>query len=44
MSQGRVPTPPVRDLDTPEEVAEWREVPNAFITAALSEGMVLYES
>ena len=29
---------------TPEEVAEWREVPNAFITAALSEGMVLYES
>lgn len=28
---------------TPEEVAEWREVPNAFMTAALSEGMVLYE-
>ncbi|MFZ1239525.1 MAG: nucleotidyltransferase domain-containing protein [Anaerolineae bacterium] len=28
---------------TPEEVAEWREVPNAFITAALSEGVVLYE-
>jgi predicted nucleotidyltransferase len=28
---------------TPEEVAEWREVPNAFITSALSEGVVLYE-
>ncbi len=28
---------------TPEEVAEWREVPNAFITTALNEGLVLYE-
>ena len=28
---------------TPEEVAEWRNVPNAFVTTALSEGIVLYE-
>jgi predicted nucleotidyltransferase len=28
---------------TPEEVVEWSEVPNAFITAALKEGIVLYE-
>jgi predicted nucleotidyltransferase len=28
---------------TPDEVAEWHNVPNAFITAALSEGVVLYE-
>ena len=28
---------------TPEEVAEWRDVPNAFITEALREGVVLYE-
>lgn len=28
---------------TPEEVAEWRDVPNAFITAAIKEGIVLYE-
>jgi predicted nucleotidyltransferase len=28
---------------TPEEVAEWRNVPNAFITTALREGIVLYE-
>ncbi|MCL4300057.1 MAG: nucleotidyltransferase domain-containing protein [Anaerolineae bacterium] len=28
---------------TPEEVAEWRNVPNAFITTALNEGIVLYE-
>jgi predicted nucleotidyltransferase len=28
---------------TPEEVAEWREVPNAFITTVLSKGIVLYE-
>jgi len=28
---------------TPEEVAEWRNVSNAFITAALKEGVVLYE-
>jgi predicted nucleotidyltransferase len=28
---------------TPEEVAEWRHVPNAFITTALEEGIVLYE-
>ena len=28
---------------TPEEVAEWTNVPNAFITKALSEGVVLYE-
>ncbi len=28
---------------TPEEAAEWRNVPNAFITTALNEGIVLYE-
>ena len=28
---------------TPQEVAEWRNVPNAFITTALSEGLVVYE-
>lgn len=28
---------------TPEEVTEWRDVPNAFITTALREGIVLYE-
>lgn len=28
---------------TPEEVAEWRNVPNAFITTVLKEGVVLYE-
>jgi len=28
---------------TPEEIDEWREVPNAFINVALTEGKVLYE-
>lgn len=28
---------------TPEEVAEWCDVPNAFITAAINEGIVVYE-
>ena len=28
---------------TPSEVAEWRNVPNAFITTTLKEGVVLYE-
>ena len=28
---------------TPEEVAEWRAVPNAFITSILETGIVLYE-
>jgi len=28
---------------TPDEVEEWREVPNAFITTVLAEGKVLYE-
>jgi uncharacterized protein len=28
---------------TPSEVALWRDVPNAFITAILAEGRVLYE-
>jgi predicted nucleotidyltransferase len=28
---------------TPREIAEWQNVPNAFITAALREGVVLYE-
>ena len=28
---------------TPEEVAQWRDVPNAFVTAAVQEGVVLYE-
>lgn len=36
---------PAKDIVvwTPEEVAEWRNVPNAFITTALKEGIVLYE-
>lgn len=28
---------------TPAEVAEWRDVPHAFVTTALREGSVLYE-
>jgi len=28
---------------TSEEIAEWRDVPNAFITSILTEGRVLYE-
>jgi len=28
---------------TPEEIAEWSGVPNAFITTAVQEGVVLYE-
>jgi len=28
---------------TPQEVAEWSQVPNAFITTILREGRVLYE-
>jgi len=28
---------------TPEEVQEWQDVPNAFITRVLAEGKVLYE-
>ena len=28
---------------TPEEIAKWSGVPNAFITATLQEGIVLYE-
>jgi hypothetical protein len=28
---------------TPEEVEQWRNVSNAFITTALREGIVLYE-
>jgi len=28
---------------TPEEAAEWRDVPNAFITTAIHEGVLLYE-
>ncbi len=28
---------------TPEEVSDWRNVPNTFITTALKEGVVLYE-
>ena len=28
---------------TPTEVAEWSTVPNAFVTTALNEGIVLYE-
>ena len=28
---------------TPDEIAEWQNVPNAFITTALREGNVLYE-
>ena len=28
---------------TPQEVEEWRNVPNAFITTALNEGLTIYE-
>lgn len=28
---------------TPEEIAEWRDVPNAFVTEAVQKGIVLYE-
>ena len=28
---------------TPKEIAEWKNVPNAFITNLLREGVVLYE-
>jgi predicted nucleotidyltransferase len=28
---------------TPEEIAEWRDVPNAFVTTAIREGVLLYE-
>jgi len=28
---------------TPDEVAEWQNVPDAFVTTALREGIVLYE-
>jgi predicted nucleotidyltransferase len=28
---------------TPDEVAQWRDVPNAFVTTAVQEGVVLYE-
>jgi uncharacterized protein len=28
---------------TPEEAAQWRDVPNAFVTTAVQEGVVLYE-
>jgi predicted nucleotidyltransferase len=28
---------------TPSEIAEWSEVPNAFVTTALREGKILYE-
>jgi predicted nucleotidyltransferase len=36
---------PAKDIVvwTPDEVAEWRNVPNAFVTTALGEGVVLYE-
>jgi len=35
---------PAKDIVvwTPEEVADWREVPNAFITTVLAEGKVLF--
>jgi predicted nucleotidyltransferase len=35
---------PAKDIlvYTPEEVIEWSEVPNAFVTTALREGRVLY--
>jgi uncharacterized protein len=29
---------------TPEEVSEWSDVPEAFVTTALREGKVLYEA
>ncbi|MCX6031464.1 MAG: hypothetical protein NT169_19465 [Chloroflexi bacterium] len=28
---------------TPEEIAEWRDVPNAFVTTVIREGVLLYE-
>ena len=28
---------------TPREIAQWQNVPNAFITTALREGIILYE-
>ena len=28
---------------TPEEIEEWKDVPDAFITTAINEGKVLYE-
>jgi len=28
---------------TPEEIMEWQNVPNAFITTALEEGVIVYE-
>ena len=36
---------PAKDIVvwTPEEAAEWRDVPNAFITTAIHEGVLLYE-
>lgn len=36
---------PTKDIVvwTPQEVAEWQAVPNAFITSILAEGKVLYE-
>ena len=35
---------PAKDIVvyTPEEVSEWSDVPNAFVTAALREGKILY--
>jgi predicted nucleotidyltransferase len=39
---------PDRDIDivvwTPEEIAEWASVPQAFISTVLREGKVLYEN
>jgi len=29
---------------SPEEVIEWKNVPNAFVTTALREGKILYEA
>jgi len=36
---------PAKDIVvwTPEEAAEWRDVPNSFITTAIHEGVLLYE-
>jgi len=36
---------PAKDIVvyTPEEIAEWENVPNAFVTQILSEGKTLYE-
>ncbi|MBM3270739.1 MAG: nucleotidyltransferase domain-containing protein [Candidatus Sericytochromatia bacterium] len=36
---------PARDIVvwTPQEIAEWDAVPNAFVTTAVREGKVLYE-